>query len=170
MKLSAVIWLTLLTVVIARDSCEVIDDYLCGDLCINQFKNCHCGNDTLQEFWADKKYYCCIQPSDDRQQCYQESGAGHCPEGRKLELSEQCDGHCFNEYQNYNNTRLGIRSQYRCDDGQCVWVLDMCSHGYAACKDKSDLKECTDNIQCIDTIYKHQTYPSVHISPHRLSI
>ena len=128
MKLSAVISLTLLTVVTARDSCEDYeDDYLCGDVCIDQYAKCHCGNDIVQGFWADKNSYCCIPPGDDRQQCYQDDGgAGHCPAGRKLEVSEQCDGHCFNEYQNYNNTRLGERSQYQCDDGQCVWVGNIC--------------------------------------------
>ena len=107
MKLSAVISLTLVSVVTAIDSCEVLTDYLCGDVCIGQPNKCHCGNDILKGYWADYNFYCCIPPGDDRQQCYQDGGAGHCPAGRKLRTSEQCDGHCFNEYQNYNNTRLG---------------------------------------------------------------
>ena len=41
------------------------------------------------------------------------------------------------------------RDEYLCDDGQCVsrwWTL--CSYGYAVCDDKSDLKTCTENIEC----------------------
>lgn len=165
MKLSAVISLTLLTVVTARDSCEDYDDYLCGDVCISVIAKCHCGNVTLQGWRADLLSYCCIPPGDDRQQCSQdEDGAGHCPAGQKLGISKPCYGHCFNEYQNYNNSRLGERSQYRCDDRQCVYVQNMCSRGYAACRDKSDLKECTDNLQCFHTGYNY-TKPTLQ-SPH----
>ena len=155
MKLSAVISLTLVTVVTASDSCEDFGDYLCGDLCIDQQAKCHCGNDTLQGYFTDRNFYCCIPQGDDRPQCYKDvddGAAGHCPAGRKLRISEQCEGHCFNEYQNYNNnTKLGWRSQYRCDDGQCVRVERMCRYGYAACNDKSDLKECTEDLQCVYT-------------------
>ena len=161
MKLSAVIYLTLVTAVTARDSCEDWTDYLCGDVCINNGAKCHCGNDIVQGFWADDHSYCCIPPGD-RQQCYQDNGgklsAGHCPAGRKLRTSDQCYGHCFNEYQNYNNTRLGERSQYRCNDGQCAPISAMCRRGYAACRDKSDLKECTDNVQCSYTLDGHTNH------------
>ena len=84
MMLPAVILLTLVTVVTARDSCEVWTDYLCGDICIDEHAKCHCGNDIVQGFWTDRNSYCCIPPGDDRQQCYQDDeGDRHCPGGQK---------------------------------------------------------------------------------------
>ena len=47
---------------------------------------------------------------------------------------------------------------YPCDDGQCVWSgKGMCSSGYAACDDKSDLKICNDNIECIEKLGYNKT-------------
>ena len=69
MMLPAVILLTLVTVVTARDSCEVYTDYLCGDVCIDQAAKCHCGEDIVHGWDRDRKSFCCLPPSD-RQQCY----------------------------------------------------------------------------------------------------
>lgn len=162
MKLEAVISVILVTLignVRSRDSCENWGEYLCGDLCINQHASCYCGDKVLQGFLGDRENYCCIPPSEDRQVCYQDQdGAGHCRVGRKLLTgapSEECHGRCFNEYQNYNRTRLGERARYRCDDGQCASVGRMCRDGYAACLDRSDLKECTETVQCSHTTSSH---------------
>ena len=56
------------------------------------------------------------------------------------------------------------KEEYRCDDGQCVSEWHMCRYGYAACNDSSDLKECTEDLQCSDTRYGH-TKPPLK-SPH----
>ena len=72
MKSAAVISLTLLTVVSADDGCENRYDYLCGDVCIDQYALCHCGIE-VQIYLADQNSYCCIPPGD-RQQCYQTGG------------------------------------------------------------------------------------------------
>ena len=53
---------------------------------------------------------------------------------------------------------------YRCDNRQCVSMWHMCRYGYAACNDKSDLKECTEDIQCSDTRDGHTKLPLK--SPH----
>ena len=38
--------------------------------------------------------------------------------------------------------------EFLCDDGQCVSEMNMCRVGYSFCDDKSDLNQCTDNVQC----------------------
>ena len=50
MKISAIILLTLIAKAAARDSCENINDYLCGDVCIDFYADCHCGNDILRGY------------------------------------------------------------------------------------------------------------------------
>ena len=137
----------------ARDSCEGKFDYLCGDVCIHQTAACHCGNATVEEYfasiWTEEDHYCCLPPGGDRQQCYRgHDGAGHCEAGRRLRTREQCHGECFNDYRNSNRSLLGARSQFMCDDGECVYTQRMCHSGYSACRDKSDLRECTQTLHC----------------------
>ena len=149
-----VILLALFTVLEAEDSCEQVTDYLCGDVCIDSSDLCHCGNGTLQlqsqVYASDIDYYCCVPPGDDRQQCYQDDeDAGHCEAGQILWLGEKCFGECFNSYQKFRSGRLGQRSQYQCEDGQCVFAEELCREGYAVCEDKSDLKECSEHLDCV---------------------
>ena len=42
--------------------------------------------------------------------------------------------------------------EFLCDDGQCVSEWNMCRVGYSLCDDKSDLNQCTDNVQCNNTL------------------
>ena len=173
MSQSAVTLLPLMNVVTTRDSCEDYGDYLCGDVCIDRFSQCHCGDDIVRGYFTDKKYFCCIPPREDRQQCHEgDDGVGHCPEGRRqdfpsptqifcavnthlrafhlfdmemekpgrrLPTTDQCHGECFNDYRRHNTTRLGWRSRYKCEDGQCAIVQRLCRDGYAACQDKGRL-------------------------------
>ena len=129
MKITVMLLLLTVTVVRGKDNCKSYFHYLCGDLCIHQKYMCHCGNDTLDYKY---KYYCCLPPPPpgDTEQCKNSTdGAGHCPTGGKLRISEPCQGSCFNQYQ--NNTSLGSRSQFRCANGQCVWSGSLCRFGYA---------------------------------------
>ena len=97
----------------------------------------------------ERKYFCCVPPAQNGTHCRQEEGgAGQCPGGEVRFVTDQCHDRCFNEYQNYQEERLGYRSRYRCADGECVWMHLMCSHGYAACRDKSDLAECREDVKC----------------------
>ena len=79
-----VTWLTLMTGVTARDSCEDFEDYLCGDVCIGYSAKCHCGEERLEGFLQDVDYYCCLPRAEHRQQCYRDQeGDAHCPDGEK---------------------------------------------------------------------------------------
>ena len=101
-QVSLVILLTLGHAMRAHDSCEDSEEYLCGELCINENSNCHCGQHIF-EGYEETGGYCCIPPGTDRQPCYPGGdGSGHCPDGEMRRLTEQCEGHCFNEYQKYN--------------------------------------------------------------------
>ena len=155
-----VILLALISVLGAEDSCEQVSEYLCGDLCIDTAVVCRCGNETLK-LWdpshsSDMHYYCCLPPGDDRQQCYlDDDDAGYCEQGQLLYIQEQCHGECFNSYQRFRSGRLGLRSQYQCEDGECVFALLLCRSGYAVCQDKSDLKECSKNLDCLQIGESH---------------
>ena len=128
MKLSDMLWLSLMSAVIARDWCEDWNEYSCGDICVSQ--DCHCAQEIIKDL--DLEFYCCVPPSDQRL-CYKDSddGPGYCPHpAKKKRISEKCNGECFNEYQQYSNSSLGERSHYQCEDGQCVkvgWVEKIAS-------------------------------------------
>ena len=160
-----VILLALVALLEANDSCEQISDYLCGDLCIDSFDVCYCGNETLKlntpDTAIDVDFYCCVPPGDDRQQCYQDDDdAGHCEQGQLLYMQEKCFGECFNSYQRFRSGRLGSRSQYQCEDGECVFANSLCREGYAVCPDKSDLKECTKHLDCMQKTTNYEMVES----------
>ena len=148
----------------ARDSCDDFTEYLCGDICISTSLPCQCGGQTIPGYWKDQHHYCCVLPpppppapgglkTSTASHCsHSEGKAGLCPGGEKKRLEESCHGRCFNEYQTYslNQTgRLGERSRFRCDDGECVESLNICVLGWALCRDKSDLRHCSPSLHCV---------------------
>ena len=153
------------SVVTARDGCQEKKRFLCGDICIDQFKDCVCGNETVTGRFKDRDFYCCVPPGDD--QCSEDAqGDGHCLSGERKGTAEICHGHCFNEYQEYSKRRLGTRSRYQCKSGQCVSIRRLCRDGYAACHDKSDLAECDEGVQCMYSLGESYTRALTSHYPH----
>ena len=90
----------------------------CGDQCIGFDKVCFCGEERLQIYGGLK--YCCVDPSPDNiTQCSIDisTGFGICPQGRVLNKTDPCNGHCYNDY--HASEQIGYDSQFRCDD-KCV--------------------------------------------------
>ena len=141
MKYVVVSLLSLIAIAVrARDSCDDFSEYLCGDLCIDTSLPCQCGENTILGYWSEPHHYCCLPPPPGGDEVtttlpvvhcrHGEGKAGVCPGGEKKRLEESCYGDCFNQYQNFNQTgRLGERSRFRCDDGDCVESRHICRHG-----------------------------------------
>ena len=80
---------------------------------------------------------------------YEQYGHGVCPGGTTLGIWEQCNGQCYNQYsQEVNTSALSSSSMYRCDNGDCVPVTNIC-RGYPMCGDKSDLRACNPELTCV---------------------
>ena len=66
---SVVLLLTLACVVTAHDNCGKYEDYLCGDVCIDQAAECHCGGQIVERYreaeQAEDHSYCCTLPAED---------------------------------------------------------------------------------------------------------
>ena len=107
----------------------------CGDLCIPG-DVCICGEERLNTY--TDPHHCCVDPSPDNiTQCYIDSKSwGICPQGRVLDKTETCNGHCYNDY--HASEQIGPLSQFRCGD-KCVPVRKMC-RGYSGCQDSSDVE------------------------------
>ena len=88
-------------------------------------------------------------PPSTTAQCHKNRyGNGVCLGGTPLFPHEQCNGQCYNQYsQEANSSSLGLRSYYRCDNGQCVLTMNMCQ-GFALCEDKSDIRACNPKLKC----------------------
>ena len=131
------------------DDCDYLgEESRCGDLCIAYNNFCICG-EKEQELLITitGSQHCCVAASPDNiTQCYIDSnGIGHCPQGRVLDKSEPCNGHCYNDY--HASEQIGYNSQFLCED-KCVPVWKMC-RGYSGCQDSSDVAVCNENLTCV---------------------
>lgn len=69
---------------------------ICGDQCIDGnawFSSggiCKCGHESFRTH-SDPLYYCCIKEGD---KCTKSNGNVVCPNGKKLQVSQPCNGHC----------------------------------------------------------------------------
>ena len=87
------------------DGCLFAEYYRCGDLCIPQSSQCHCGNTTLT-FVTDYDKYCCnnvpceaIDDGDYDRNLFEKDpkpdyGDGVCGDGEVLSLSQPCQENC----------------------------------------------------------------------------
>ena len=117
----------------------------CGDVCLTGNRNCDCGEERLTPGTGPQ--HCCVDPSPDNiTQCSIDSrGDAICPQGRVLDKTETCNGHCYNDY--HASEQIGPLSQFRCGD-KCVPVWRMC-RGYSGCQDSSDVAVCNENLTCV---------------------
>ena len=138
----------------AAASRDTVDNYdyfsietWCGDQSIAYNKPCYCGEEQERLLIYNGPKYCCVDPSPDNiTHCsVDEHGHGICPQGRVLDKTKPCDGHCFNDY--YTSELIGHDSQYHCGD-KCVPVWQMC-RGYSGCQDSSDVAVCNENLTCV---------------------
>ena len=127
----------------------------CGDLCIAG-DVCICGEEKLNTY--SRPQHCCVDFSPNNiTQCYIDSrGWGICPQGRVLDKTETCNGHCYNDY--HASEKIGRNSQFHCGY-KCVPVYKMC-RGYSGCQDGSDVTACNENLTCVrgmgdDTEVRH---------------
>ena len=148
----------------AAASRDTVDNYdyfsietWCGDQSIAYNKPCYCGEEQERLLIYNGPKYCCVDPSPDHiTHCsVDEHGHGICPQGRVLDKTKPCDGHCFNDY--YTSELIGHDSQFHCGD-KCVPVWQMC-RGYSGCQDSSDISACNENLTCVvdraDTVKSH---------------
>ena len=80
------------------DCFKSTDSYKCGDICIVASALCFCGTSTRFTLWAEGSQ-CCVPASTKTQCTRDEFGHAHCPTGVVTPQSQQCHGHCFNDYQ-----------------------------------------------------------------------
>ena len=90
----------------------------CGDQCIACNRTCICGEERLSPSYDSQ--HCCVNPSPENiTQCFIDDNYGICPQGRVLDKTEPCNGHCFNDY--HGSEQIGYDSQFRCGN-RCVPV------------------------------------------------
>ena len=96
-------WIVLLNreKVKARDNCT-LGYWNCGDICIPQRQQCHCGGAQIQRGTQSDEYWCCSKSpcvglgfwDKDEYGQYFWSGGGNCSNGEVLHLSQPCEGEC----------------------------------------------------------------------------
>ena len=97
------------------DDCDYTAPYpyitRCGDLCIAGNIACICGEEEENLSTDSGPQYCCVDPSPDNiTQCFIDgNGRGNCPQGRVLDKTEPCNGHCYNDYR--ASEQIGYDSQ-----------------------------------------------------------
>ena len=122
------------------DDCEYSGAYdKCGDKFLSIFSDCKCGYEILRASFQ----YCCLSPSDP---CTGDGdGDVDCPTGKVKNMTESCDGVCYNSYQ--HSQQIGPNAQYSYDGGdKCVPVEDICQ-GISYCQE--DVEICNEKLKCI---------------------
>ena len=72
----------------SRIECEWNFEFLCGNLCLENDKTCHCGND---KFAYNQASYCCQEPNTSCEKT--RDGDIQC-QGQKLFRNQTCHGSC----------------------------------------------------------------------------
>ena len=128
-------------------TCDYTEQHKCGDVCIDNRKNCKCWDQVFRI--GDGSKHCCVPPTTLAQCHLDENENGVCPGGTTLSLTELGNGQCYNQYsQELNTSALSLRSMYPCDNGDCMYAQTMC-RGYPSCGDKSDLRACNPEMTCV---------------------
>ena len=146
--------LLMLSLVNAYPQCIKSKEFLCGDACIDIDSVCQCGKDKIQGYSVTKQRTEFIQPeisistSQESYCCGQNCQSGVCKNETKKMFSEKCGGKCFLDYKDMNKTELDYKSHYECETGECVPARNLCK-GAALCQDRSDVRECGDQLKCV---------------------
>lgn len=115
------------------EDCDYTSQGLCGDVCIKWGYLCSCNG---QVFSLGENKKCCVENFLERQCVVGDDGFGYCKSGRTLHETQPCNSQCSNGY-------------YKCKaNDQCVPGSALC-HGVAWCPDKSDVKPCKRDLQCV---------------------
>ena len=118
-----------------------IGQYKCGNLCMDEYDVCLCGNVELSG--GVYKNYCCVNPGE---QCFREEGGNvaSCPTGQTLKIDQPCHQKCYGDY-NTSESFSYFSSQYTCDgETECLSVSSMCQ-GLSWC---GETKDCNRNLKC----------------------
>ena len=119
------------------EECGARSQYKCGEICVEEQDQCHCGNKTITyDDWHLKERLCRVPPGQD---CSLEVGSVNCGAGQVIDkYRESCHGDCWDNHNYFGCERTGEK---------CIRYRDLC-HGYPVCQDKSDIKYCTASMEC----------------------
>ena len=102
--------------------------FRCGDRCVWWTTTCSCGNTTLDFLKLSFSQYCCPQSAP----CEQVGSGVHCPDGKVLDISEQCEDKCYNDWRT-SEVLDPLNSNFKCEKSLgrdkkslCLPTAEMC--------------------------------------------
>ena len=115
------ILLLVMNLVYPHPDCAKSREFLCGDVCVGIGGLCQCGKESIQGYSVlaqrtrrckpdgqtstTQESYCCGQ------NCRQILNTAICVNGKTKKFNEKCDGKCFLEYNDINNTELDYKGR-----------------------------------------------------------
>ena len=132
MKFLFIVFLVLLTsghsVLCYTDTCDYSYDgqqYLCGNICLDNGDLCECGDQNITRGWSYDEY-CCASASS----CTNTTTGAKCSEGHVLDRGSptpcNATGRCFNDV--LKSKHLSNHAKYTCQD-KCIDPYDMINSG-----------------------------------------
>ena len=130
---------------VSTNDCEYSWYDKCGDKCLLYYSDCKCGEEKFNIRTSSQ--YCCVSPSDT---C---TGDGvndvDCPTGEVKNITESCDGVCYNSYQ--HSQYLVSNAHYSYEEGdKCVSVKYICQ---GISYSDEDVEICKEELKCIEDGY-----------------
>ncbi len=130
-----------------NDTCDYdyrAKQYLCGDVCLENYQPCDCGDQRITEGWSyGIKEYCCAPASA----CTRTQTGANCSSGEVLDWDSpvpcNATGRCFNDVLTSQNLHWTY-SKYTCPD-KCIDWREMCL-GVSFCA--GDEEACGPQLRC----------------------
>ena len=97
------ILLLVMNLVYPHPYCNKSREFLCGDVCVGIGGLCWCGKDGQTS--TTQESYCCGQ------NCRKIFNTAICVNGKTKKFNEKCDGKCFLDYNDINNTELDYKGR-----------------------------------------------------------